>query len=704
MSVYVPLKHVKTTSDKPVKLNSEQQKRFLPYVPYTPSPDLDTREAVRQSELEYVKEILDEEEICPSQVNVLGEQILKYAQNSLLVPGDMVGMATSESTSSVDTQNTLNAFHSAGSKSGSIGMVNIRSDITSATKNPKNKILSIYFEDKSLSYEDVLDQRIRLSQVFVSDFIEDHKIFDNAGENTKRASENDVKGWWSESSTDTKIFLRLYLNIAEMYKHRVTIYNLAEKIKSGEEGILVLHGGIQDGVIDIYPIKFEIPTDLQGVEIPRKLAEETYLIDNVMATFEHIIVKGIRDVSDIHPKNIEIGKMLISSVRVKERWYIKFNKVLASHEGLNKQEYFSIFEKIGCKVEDVEEPDRFYVELPDDEKYKTSNGEKVIVRNDQKYRLTKDYIRYKKHYYESVPRETSGSVSIEKGYYLKVQNPYLEDEKLYDLTTNVLFVSPFDYLNRQKVNLRYAIGRGDNLRELLGTPGIDSRRTICSNMHTILSVLGIEAARLFAIKNFYISVMESGASINPTNIIMLPTIMMCKGIPLGARHAGNARQGVGFLSLATNEKAGQLTSAAVYEKFESTNATSVALTLGEYGKYGTHFFDISQVSKGVTLINEDIFEYKGTRNFEVLEDFEEEEDDIEADTEIDTTEIEIGNEMIRVENDPNSYENEVREMLVADQIPNDIIHKSSVLKEKTVKEVINSEPITSPAYDPWVLY
>lgn len=628
MSVYVALKHVKTTKDEPLKFNSNMTDYLLSHIPYTPSPDSETRKLVRESEVEHYREIIENEKICPSQLEPLAKYVLNTARKSLIVPGDSTGFVAAESTGVIQTQAALNSFH--GSNAVVLDSSEAQNDVVSASKNPKTKILTIFFEDKTLSFEDVLNKRRSLSSASVFSFIESYEI--------ELAPEIDG-GWWRPSNVVSDVVLRIHLNWVEMYKQQITIHELAKVIRAGEKDeFIVAHGGIMDRIIDIYPNKIPVPK-FENEEVAKRYIEESYLFINFIDQFKNINAKGISGVGQLEPKSVSLGS-LIQNLSKKGDWYrIKINLKLASHQGITKEDYMETFRSVKCEIKD-EGSDVFFCRLPELARYETSNSTAVIIRDGEKYEKIEGWIKEKKSYYRPVFDMEKYDLLKENGYYEKIQNPLVEGDLVFSRLpsdTKVTMVSPFDYLSRSKAKTEryYAVAKGTNFMDLLCTPGIDKTKTITSNIHVISAVLGSEAARVYSNKVNHKFISDSKSYVNTANITLLPTITMSKGIPLGARYAGAARQGAGFLTLTTIEKAGSIKDFALFGKSETVANTSAAIALGDYIHLGTHYSHISQTSlDGKIYTNEDVFTLKkGRRELLAIENKLRRDEKVKGDSE-----------------------------------------------------------------------
>jgi DNA-directed RNA polymerase beta' subunit len=82
---------------------------------------------------------------------------------------------------------------------------------------------------------------------------------------------------------------------------------------------------------------------------------------------------------------------------------------------------------------------------------------------------------------------------------------------------------------------------GINFLEVLTSPNVDSMRTVCDDMHTIRSVLGIEATRTFLFKEVKRVISFDGTYVNPRHISMLVDAMTVNGCLDAASRDGISR-------------------------------------------------------------------------------------------------------------------------------------------------------------------
>jgi len=303
-------------------------------------------------------------------------------------------------------------FHSSGSaKSASFGIEAMR-DLIFARKNPKNESCTIYFTDKQMSFEDVLDSRHYIVGSVVSDFIKDYDI-DNPD-----ALE---RFWWHEDAelfsekpipTSTKV-LRLYLNVSEMYKQHVTIKQLADVLERElPPSAISVYGPIGDGIIDVYPHPAIIAETLKGREkgvIPIELAELTYLETVVWPELKNIRVKGISGIKTLSPVTSPVWRMVLSERKMVnsditveaarpilepyinngDGWLLYYNPSIMKLTGLQSENLAALCQLAGVGIIGGTET-YLAISMPYD-RFRTENGTVVAKVEGQMYAKLDNY-------------------------------------------------------------------------------------------------------------------------------------------------------------------------------------------------------------------------------------------------------------------------------------------------------------------------
>lgn len=129
---------------------------------------------------------------------------------------------------------------------------------------------------------------------------------------------------------------------------------------------------------------------------------------------------------------------------------------------------------------------------------------------------------------------------------------------------------------------------GDNLREVLATPGVEWRKTTSNNTLEVALTLGIEAARTTIMKEIQYTMESHGMSIDRRHITLLADLMTCRGEVLGITRHGLAKMKESVLMLASFEKtADHLFDAAYYGQKDTINGVSECIIMGIPMRIGT---------------------------------------------------------------------------------------------------------------------
>merc|ERR1719433_425927 len=129
---------------------------------------------------------------------------------------------------------------------------------------------------------------------------------------------------------------------------------------------------------------------------------------------------------------------------------------------------------------------------------------------------------------------------------------------------------------------------GDNLREVLATPGVLGKKTSSNNTFEVASTLGIEAARTTIMKEIDYTMSSHGMSIDKRHIMLLADLMTCRGEVLGITRHGLAKMKESVLMLASFEKtADHLFDAAYYGQKDVIKGVSECIIMGIPMNVGT---------------------------------------------------------------------------------------------------------------------
>ncbi len=129
---------------------------------------------------------------------------------------------------------------------------------------------------------------------------------------------------------------------------------------------------------------------------------------------------------------------------------------------------------------------------------------------------------------------------------------------------------------------------GSNLLGLLGSPLVDSTRTISNNVREIWEVLGVEAARRFLVEEVTRVLSFDGSYINARHVPLLADTMCHQGNLTAVRRDGIAREEVGPIAKAAFETTiDNLFTSAIFSEQDDMEGFSARIMFGQTTKCGT---------------------------------------------------------------------------------------------------------------------
>jgi DNA-directed RNA polymerase beta' subunit len=379
--------------DKPRKLTEEEINYIIDDFPDDNVLNNEAKQIARLGVIYSIENELKKIEISPKDLDELKNIIRGQHIKSLVVPATAVGTTAAEAVGSTMTQSTLNTFHSSGSvRSVSFGIDTMR-DILFARKTPKNVFCTVYYKNKLLTLEEVLETKSYIVGSVFSNFIVDFKIGKfGEGENNfkklfwheKSYIEEYIKDITYPENIDTSVILRIFLNKNEMYKHKVTIKKLVDVIIKKDNNIIPIYGSIIDGIIDIIP-KTKINKDFLEVFSKNKNKYDSLNINNseIQSYIENLyfeifinglknsFIKGIEGITNLHPKVINVLDIIKDAKQFKDLfgisegdakqfkdlfgenmmlWEINLNSKIMKHKGLSIENLLNMLNKFNIDI------------------------------------------------------------------------------------------------------------------------------------------------------------------------------------------------------------------------------------------------------------------------------------------------------------------------------------------------------------------
>jgi DNA-directed RNA polymerase II subunit RPB1 len=156
--------------------------------------------------------------------------------------------------------------------------------------------------------------------------------------------------------------------------------------------------------------------------------------------------------------------------------------------------------------------------------------------------------------------------------------------------TNQVYDKDYNIHNKKKIILDSI---GTNLLTVLSLDNIDTYHTISNDIHEVLDVLGIEAARNILIDEFMDVITASGSSLNPRHIHVLVDTMTFSGNIMSIDRFGINRTNYGPIAKASfEEMTDQLYKSAMFGEIDNCKGVSSNVLLGQESICGTGICDI----------------------------------------------------------------------------------------------------------------
>jgi DNA-directed RNA polymerase beta' subunit len=237
--------------------------------------------------------------IYPEIIPKLKETLYRTWNNSLIQPGECVGVICAQSIGEKNTQTALNTFHKAGQseKTMTEGVPRFQ-ELLNATKNPRMVNHKIFFEKGSNSIKEL--------RKVVGHTVTGLSLNDIAKSFTIKLGKTE-EAWYPSSRIiygnnfdSYQHCIRVELNMKKLFEYSLTEQDVATSIHDKYIDISCVFSPFGDGVLDIF-----IDTSGVAVEdgpvayINEDNATEIYLEDVVQPNLEKLHVCGIPGVNEI---------------------------------------------------------------------------------------------------------------------------------------------------------------------------------------------------------------------------------------------------------------------------------------------------------------------------------------------------------------------------------------------------------------------
>jgi DNA-directed RNA polymerase beta' subunit len=262
---------------------------------------------------------LKKQDIYPSQICLLKEEIEKQYISTLVQPGESVGVICAQSVGERQTQMTLNSDYTSGSINLTLtqGVPRVQ-ELLNATLNPKNVISKIYFKKQHLTISELRKT-----------------IDNNLVELTFKSISNEIiininkeeESWYSAykllynlpTNFNYTDCLTIKLNMDILYEYNLTYEKISSYINDNWNDMICIFSPPQFGQLDIFVdvTNISLPND-RLLFINEENVKEIYLEEVVQPILEKTIITGIPGI-----KSLFFVREKKDKNKTEDNWYIE---------------------------------------------------------------------------------------------------------------------------------------------------------------------------------------------------------------------------------------------------------------------------------------------------------------------------------------------------------------------------------------------
>uniref|UniRef100_A0A8H7N7J7 DNA-directed RNA polymerase subunit n=1 Tax=Bionectria ochroleuca TaxID=29856 RepID=A0A8H7N7J7_BIOOC len=234
--------------------------------------------------------------------HIIGELQSRW-DRAFVSPGEMVGVLAAQSIGEPATQMTLNTFHFAGvsSKNVTLGVPRLK-EILNLASNIKTPAMQVYLDRPLATKEQAQDLRSKVEYANLRSVVAYTEIhYDpNLHETTIDEDYDLVEAYWmipdeSHATADqqSRWLLRICLDRQKMLDKRITVEDIAQRIKEEYEGDLAIifsDNNADEQVIRVRPIRKDDNKDEDG----EKMIEEDVVLKRLEAhLLDTLTLRGV---------------------------------------------------------------------------------------------------------------------------------------------------------------------------------------------------------------------------------------------------------------------------------------------------------------------------------------------------------------------------------------------------------------------------
>jgi hypothetical protein len=601
------------------------------------------RKEISATQKLHLRDFLVYDEILPG----LKQWYINQTRRSVIQPGSAIGIMTASAIGAPMTQLNLNTFHQAGSAK-SVG-IDAFKELFNGTAVRKEENTNLHFRDKNLSFEEVLEYRRSLVGISVGAVTLSTEV---------KRWESGHEEWWYSLYEDvvkkrrkvgkSKFYVRMYLNKLAMYKYKITMNDIVNKLENDSSGdiqtLTCVPSPISHAIIDVFTvdqvIQDTIKTKINSEDyagINEQNASIIYLQQIFIPSLNTLTIKGVPNIISLTPITVPT----LSIIRTEEQlvdndseWLLWLDNIKIRTSGLPITKLFDLLSMLDVEVLNkrdaplsksgndsiyekdylTEESNGRYVHIRMSEEWVRKSPRKLIKRYEKEEKKLRLFTDDKDSLLELLDNYSIPTVEIndyilisppKKGDIISfLQEKYTpmnliskevneeqekmrlwkEDEKEKGVIYPIYPYTDF-YRSSQYV---YAELLGSNLKMLVSLDFVDSSRTLSNSPFEILMTFGVETCRNYIALNFYEMLKINMAYINPKYIYLISDFMTNKGviIPITSKGITKFERGA-FADSSFQEPLTHFIRAAVSGRKEPVTSTSASVFFGKRMPIGT---------------------------------------------------------------------------------------------------------------------
>lgn len=255
-----------------------------------------TKKSVEKKIKDNLSKQLQSVNIYEEAIPGLKKEIRKNYNQSLVQPGESVGILTAQSIGERQTQMTLNTFHSAGLAIATVvtGVPRF-SELLNATKDPKSVISQIYFKRGNETIQELRKEiNYSIREMTLKLLSQDYSIF----EETPEKDWYDIFRIFNPEKPIYKCGISFQLNTDLLFEYSLDMEIIATKIEDEFDDITCICSPNNLGILDVF-------VDTENIRLPENIIfiddenmVQVYLEEVVIPNLKDIIICGIPGISD----------------------------------------------------------------------------------------------------------------------------------------------------------------------------------------------------------------------------------------------------------------------------------------------------------------------------------------------------------------------------------------------------------------------